>query len=148
MKKKSQRLQNLVRLAEHEETGKRQIWLQAQERKQKLQHTLSLLQNHKIAYQQELNLKQESLVSVKQIRAYHFFIARLDQACDAQKNAIQQAQEHCDLAQEQLQASHTRTRTLENARDLKLEQEFKQLEKQQQKFLDELAQRNPSSRVK
>lgn len=135
MKKRSQRLQKIVALAEAEErnlgviTGRSQVLLNEEKNK------LGELNAYRQSYAEKAGFNAE--LSSAHLKDYQRFLSRLDQAVRAQQQVVINCEQHVEMHRRRWMVKRQRVESLERVCERYKNQERLQADRQEQRELDD-----------
>ncbi len=139
-KKKSQRIQTVVKLARHDEDEAVLALSQARRQVEEQQRRLAELEAYRRDYAQRLDGLGSAGVNIAQLNEYRAFIIRLDAAIGQQGQRLKQCQAELEQASAAWQAARLRHRAVDKYRQRCRDEELRQAAKKEQKESDERAQ--------
>lgn len=145
MKKKSQRFQPVVDVAEQQEQQQAKRLGEAQRFLQEEQDKLSQLQQYREEYRQRLDTHSSAGMDILRLRDYHAFLGRLNQAIDEQTRAVQQARRNCEQQRQHWLDRRSRSQALDKVADKYRSEEKRVEQRREQHLTDEHAGRRRRS---
>ncbi|MFQ5488725.1 MAG: flagellar export protein FliJ [Gammaproteobacteria bacterium] len=139
-RKKSQRIQTVVRLARHEEEEAALALSQARQVLEEQLQRLQELESYRHEYAQRINRLGGAGVHIAQLNEYRSFIARLDEAIQQQRQRTVQCQAELEQRSDGWQAARLRHRSVDKYRQRCVSEEQRLALKKEQKESDERAQ--------
>lgn len=141
MKKKSQRLRPVVRVAEnHEQQAVRNLGA-SQTALNQAQQKLLELENYREEYLANFQSAGRSGMSAGRMEDYRRFLLRLDKAISEQKQILAQAESAVEQRRQAWHASRTKVRSLDSVVSRYEAEEQQQANKREQSASDERSQR-------
>lgn len=137
MKKKSQRINDIVELKGIEESKALQIFAESQKNHQQKQNQLQGLVQYRLDYLKKYQALADGGVNIKQLLEYRSFMDKLDKAIKEQEQIVKQANSELQVCRQGWEKIHFNIKGLQKVSDLALAQEQKQQDKQEQNEQDD-----------
>jgi len=139
-RKKSQRIQTVVRLARHEQDEAALALSQARQLLEEQLQRLQELEGYRHDYAQRISRLGGAGMHIAQLNEYRSFIVRLDEAIQQQRQRTVQCQAELEQRSDGWQAARLRHRSVDKYRQRCELEEQRQAAKKEQKESDERAQ--------
>jgi len=138
MKKKSERIKPIRKLAQHHEDHAANDLGQSQQRLQNCRTRLNELTGFRLEYTQQFNQAGQSGISGRQLNAFQQFMSTLDEAIRRQHQLIADAENHYQQQNRQWQDMHRRTQVLDKTIQRITAQENSAQQRREQREQDEI----------
>lgn len=141
-KKRSERLQALLKLARMREEAAARSLAKNSEQLQQAQQQGRQLATYTSEYQQQFAARSQQSISMRDLRNFQGFIGQLDSVQAQQQRVVEQREHEREQARQQWLQTYHRSRVLDQIRQRSREQEDAVREKKLQAEFDDRAARN------